>query len=73
MKAKPERSARKAGAGPTHGAPLAQPAIDAIGGSMAKADRLERADALRLELEADYVAALAEALRVTRRARRRRR
>ncbi|KKW89437.1 MULTISPECIES: hypothetical protein [Sphingobium] len=32
---------------------------------MAKADRLERMDVRRLELEADYRAALLEALRVT--------
>jgi hypothetical protein len=32
---------------------------------MAKADRLERTDALRLDLEADYRAALVSALQVT--------
>src|SRR6185312_15520437 len=32
---------------------------------MAKADRLERLDALRLELEAEYAEVLTEALRVT--------
>jgi hypothetical protein len=32
---------------------------------MAKADRLDRLDSLRLELEAEYTAALVEALRTT--------
>jgi hypothetical protein len=32
---------------------------------MAKADRLERLDTRRMELEAEYLAALSEALRVT--------
>lgn len=39
--------------------------IGVIGGVMAKADRLERLDSRRMELEADYREALIAALRIT--------